>query len=60
MARELTREAEADRAEFIQLFGHDGDCFCHLCPPCASCVHPGNPVNQEENEACWEEVPDHE
>ena len=32
------------------------NCSCHLCPPCSSCVHEGNPVNLEETPEAWELV----
>lgn len=51
----LTTEADNDRAEFIRHWGHDG-CSCHLSPPCNYCLHPGNPLNQEEDALCWEEM----
>jgi hypothetical protein len=49
----LTAEAESDRADFHREFG-SGNCSCFISPPCLSCTHPGNPINQEENEWCWE------
>lgn len=49
----LTPDAEFDREDFIHSYGHDGNCSCHLSPPCSSCVHPGNPLNQEEDSQCW-------
>lgn len=39
-------QAEQDRADFVQAYG-DGNCSCHIAPPCGSCTHPGNPANQE-------------
>lgn len=50
---ELTQAAQIDRDEFEVLFGEGGNCSCHINPPCSSCVHPGNPANQEEDESCW-------
>ena len=50
---ELTDEAEAERKQFESTFGSDGNCSCHLSPPCNSCIHPGNPLNQDEDETCW-------
>lgn len=50
--RELTEDAQADRASFEAEYG-DGNCYCHLSPPCSSCTHPGNPLNQDEDESCW-------
>jgi len=58
--RTLTAEAQAERDQFNAQFG-DGNCSCHLSPPCNSCTHPGNPQNQDEDESCWmpeEPVPD--
>lgn len=57
MTRILTPEAEADRADFMSRYD-GGNCSCHLSPPCGSCTHPGNPMNQEEDDSCWEEVDD--
>ena len=50
--RELTEVAQAERNIFNAEFG-DGNCSCHISPPCGSCVHPGNPVNQEDDDECW-------
>lgn len=55
MERELTEDAQADRADFRSYYG-DGNCSCHLRPPCGSCTHPGNPMNQDEDDSCWIEV----
>jgi hypothetical protein len=52
--RELTPEAQAERDDFKAEYGSDGNCSCHLSPPCGSCSHPGNPRNQEEDESCWQ------
>ncbi len=52
--RRLTVEAQADREEFISEFGRDGNCSCHISPPCFSCTRPGNPRNQDERDECWE------
>lgn len=53
----LTPEAEDDRNAF-----HDhyqwGNCSCHQHSPCGSCTHPGNPMNQDEDDSCWMEVDD--
>lgn len=52
--RELTAEAQADRDDFDR--NHDRDCCsCHLSPPCGFCTHPGNPLNQEEDDNCFVE-----
>lgn len=50
--RKLTEEAWEDREEFED--AEFGGCSCHIAPPCSYCVHPGNPINQEENDECWE------
>ena len=50
----LTAEAENDRMDFISEYGYDGNCSCHLSPPCNSCLHPGNPLNQAEDDTAWE------
>lgn len=57
--RQLTAEGQADRDDFMMLYG-GGNCSCHISPPCESCIHPGNPNNQAEDDSCWEvvEVPD--
>lgn len=54
-AKRLTREAQAERDDFVSCYGSDGNCSCHLHPPCGSCVHPGNPLNQAEDETAWED-----
>ncbi len=51
--RQLTEEAQELRDEFEVLYG-TGNCSCHLHPPCSSCTHPGNPINQEEDDESWE------
>lgn len=58
MSRVLTPEAEADRADFHA----EGfpNCSCHISPPCGSCTHPGNPMNQDEDESCWMDDGDEE
>lgn len=53
----LTPEAQAERDQFVAEHGHDGNCSCHISPPCGSCMHPGNPRNQEEDEAAWMDAP---
>lgn len=55
MNRRLTEEALAERDDFEFEFGRDGNCSCHISPPCGSCLHPGNPLNQNEDETCWVE-----
>lgn len=50
----LTEEAQADRDDFTSEYGHKGNCSCFTgCAPCSSCTHPGNPLNQEEDDSCW-------
>lgn len=57
--RQLTAEAEADRAAFEATYGTTMSCACVTGgEPCERCIHPGNPVNQEEDDECWEEVLD--
>ena len=51
--RRLTADAEWDRAEFMMLFD-GGNCSCHLSPPCGSCLHPGNPANQDADDCAWD------
>lgn len=51
--RQLTEEAEAERHEFERDYGNQG-CTCFLSPPCSFCTHPGNPMNQNEDDECWE------
>lgn len=47
--RRLTDAAQAERDAFD---ADDGCCACHIAPPCGWCTHPGNPLNQEDDE-CW-------
>ncbi len=54
--KRLTEQAEADRTDFISTHGSGGNCSCHISPPCDSCLHPGNPLNQDENPQAWEEA----
>lgn len=49
----LTYEAQCERDDFTTLFGLDGNCSCHVSPPCGSCTHPGNPLNQAEDDQAW-------
>lgn len=51
---ELTEDAQADRDAFD---AEDTSCRCHINPPCGHCTHPGNPVNQAEDPACWKVQP---
>lgn len=52
MTRVLTPDAQADRDDFTREYGSNGNCSCHISPPCNSCMHPGHPLNQERDE-CW-------
>lgn len=56
--KRLTDEAQEARDNFEAEYGVSGNCSCHISPPCGSCVDPGNPLNQEEDEDAWEEVED--
>lgn len=49
----LTSDAYKDHLNFTRMYG-DGNCSCHLSPPCGSCIHPGNPVNLMSDETAWE------
>jgi hypothetical protein len=53
MTRVLTAEAQAERDDF-EYDAKNYGCSCHLSPPCSYCTHPGNPLNQDEDESCWE------
>lgn len=54
----LILEAGIDRDEFEALY-YGEECSCFLGhPPCGWCTHPGNPVNQAEDDSCWETDPD--
>lgn len=54
MSRTLTLEAELDRERFDRNYRNRGcDCFTG-CAPCNWCTHPGNPINQEDDDKCWE------
>lgn len=55
--RRLTEAAQYDRDAFEAA---GGSCSCHLNPPCGYCTDAGNPLNQEEDDTCWEEVDDEE
>lgn len=48
----LTPDAQVERDEF-DLYLKDAGCTCFISPPCGYCVHPGNPLNQEESDECW-------
>jgi len=53
--RVLTKEAQEDRDSFDN-YAEYYCCSCHISPPCTYCTHPGNPLNQEEDEDAWEYV----
>jgi len=53
--RRLTEAAQRDRDAFNE-YARDSGCGCHSHPPCSYCTHPGNPMNQDENETAWEDV----
>lgn len=57
MLRRLTKEAELQRASFDSEYPFGQGCCCHINPPCGYCTHPGNPINQEEDDFCWEPFP---
>ena len=48
----LTDEAEAENTSFFREY-RDGNCSCHISAPCGSCTHPGNPLNQAEDDTAW-------
>ncbi|PMS26051.1 hypothetical protein C0Z16_27910 [Paraburkholderia rhynchosiae] len=57
MERVLTPEAQAERDDFKAIGYEDRGCTCFTgCVPCGWCTHPGNPLNQDEDESCWMEV----
>lgn len=59
--RVLTPGAQAERAQFVAEYGSEGNCTCFTgAAPCASCTHPGNPLNQEEDETAWMAASDSE
>ena len=49
MTRRLTAEAQAERDYFRSEY-RDRGCTCFISPPCSHCTHPGNPLNQEEDD----------
>lgn len=59
MVRVLTEEAQGERDEFDSVYD-GGSCSCHISPPCGSCTHPGNPMNQDEDDSAWRMVPEDE
>lgn len=57
--RTLKPWAQAEADDFHRWHG-DGNCSCHISPPCCSCTHPGNPLNLEEDDDAWEFSLDYE
>lgn len=55
MARQLKPDWQVEADDF-ELSYLDRGCTCFLSPPCSYCVHPGNPLNLEENEEAWEVI----
>lgn len=55
--RQLTEQAQADRADFERYDSEYGGCSCFQSAPCGWCTHPGNPHNQDEFDDCWEPAP---
>ena len=51
----LTKEAQEDRDDFFRLYPWGSGCLCHIMPPCTYCTHPGNPMNQEDDQF-WEDI----
>lgn len=52
---ELTPEAQVDRDDFDSTYADRG-CTCFISPPCGACTHVGNPLNQAEDESCWQAI----
>lgn len=51
----LKSEYEAMHNEFMDIYGQEeGNCSCHISPPCGSCTHEGNILNLYENDDAWE------
>jgi R67 dihydrofolate reductase len=48
----LTDFAQHDADEFHRIFRGRG-CSCCVSPPCNWCVHPGNPLNLDEDDEAW-------
>lgn len=65
LVKQLTEDAQLDRDDFKHnhpVFGRlsDQGCTCFTgYAPCSWCLHPGNPLNQDIDEA-WELVPEDE
>lgn len=45
--KRLTQQAVEDIEDFNIL---ERGCYCHVCPPCSVCTHPGNPKAEHETE----------
>jgi len=57
MTKELMPWAQAEADDFYSSYGNgDGNCSCHISPPCSSCTHPGNPLNLENDPFAWGEA----
>lgn len=51
----LKPEYEDMYDEFIDIYGwEEGNCSCHINPPCSSCIHEGNINNLYECDEAWE------
>lgn len=51
--RLLTENAWLLREDWEAKYGDD-PCHCHMLhEPCESCLHPGNPQAQDEDDSCW-------
>jgi hypothetical protein len=55
MSKELMPWAQDAANDFYNRYGN-GNCSCHISPPCGSCTHEGNPRNLEETPEAWGEV----
>ena len=55
--RQLTAEAQDERDCFEVYAMDHGTCTCFVSAPCDGCTHPGNPLNQEDDQF-WEDVPE--
>ena len=51
----LKKEFEKDKEAFEDMLENYG-CSCHINPPCALCVHEGNPNNLIENPDAWDHI----
>lgn len=58
MVRVLTDEAQDERDSYESYCEESGGCRCHINPPCGACTHPGNPVNQDEDDGAWRLIPE--